>query len=184
MSCMAPRPRFWRSERSDQSGMTLLEMIVAMAMLVVFTGVVVLVMQFTLRFFSDAESGDRNEFEVSNGVLIDHQEIQIAMDHLVEVLSQPGMDVDVFALDLPGVNLQEDCVLNPVKEWALPMPEVSLPSGYRMCLWRTTEVETRSIQNSVLTVNPGLYLLQALPEQLNPTSMPARRLFCRPRPFC
>ena len=67
MSCMALRPRFSRSERSDQSGMTLLEMIVAMAMLVVFTGVVVLVMQFTLRFFSDAESGDRNEFEVLTG---------------------------------------------------------------------------------------------------------------------
>ena len=179
------RTPFLRPERPNQSGMTLLEMIVAMAMLVVFTGVVVLVMQFTLRFFADAES-EGNALEVSNGVLIDHQEIQIAMDHLVEVLSQPGIDVDVFALNLndPGVNLQEDCVLNPVKEWELPMSEVSLPSGYRMCLWRTTEAETRSIQNSVLTVNPGLYLLQALPEQLNPTSLPARRLFCRPRPFC
>ena len=183
---MALRLRFSRSVRPDQSGMTLLEMIVAMAMLVVFTGVVVLVMQFTLRFFADAESGDRNEFEVSNGVLIDHQEIQIAMDHLVEVLSQPGIDVDMFALNLndPGVNLQENCVLNPASEWELPMPEVSLPSGYRMCLWRTTEAETRSFQNSILSVNPGLYLLQALPEQLNPTSLPARRLFCRPRPFC
>ena len=59
-----------------QPGMTLLESLVAIIALVVFTGVVAVVMQFTLRFFSSAESGDRNEFEVSNGVLIDHQQIQ------------------------------------------------------------------------------------------------------------
>ena len=89
-----------RPERPSQSGMTLLEMIVAMAMLVVFTAVVVLVMQFTLRFFTDSESGEQNEFEVSNGVLIDHLEIQMAMDRLVEVLSQPGVAVENIALTL------------------------------------------------------------------------------------
>ena len=31
---------------------------------------------------------------------------------------------------------------------------------------------------------PGIYLLQALPERLSATSLPTRRLFCRPRPFC
>ena len=30
----------------------------------------------------------------------------------------------------------------------------------------------------------GIYLLQALPEQLSSASLPTRRLFCRPRPFC
>ena len=89
-----------RSKKPEQLGMTLLEMIVAMAMLVVFTGVVVLVMQFTLRFFTDSESGEQNEFEVSNGVLIDHLEIQMAMDRLVEVLSQPGVAVENIALTL------------------------------------------------------------------------------------
>ena len=75
-----------RRASAGQLGMTLLESLVAIIMLVVFTSVVALVMQFTLRFFSAAESGDRNEFEVSNGVLIDHQQIQMAMDDLVEVL--------------------------------------------------------------------------------------------------
>ena len=59
-------------------------------------------MQFTLRFFNVAESGDRNEFDVSNGVLIDHQQIQMAMDDLVEVLSQPG-------ISLERLNGQERC---------------------------------------------------------------------------
>lgn len=31
---------------------------------------------------------------------------------------------------------------------------------------------------------PGIYLLQALPERLNASTLPTRRLFCRPRPFC
>ena len=39
-----------QSHNSEQWGMTQLESLVAMAMLVVFTGVVSLVMQFTLRF--------------------------------------------------------------------------------------------------------------------------------------
>ena len=175
-----------RSKKPEQLGMTLPEMIVAMAMLVVFTGVVVLVMQFTLRFFAESESGEQNEFEVSNGVLIDHQEIQMAMDSLVEVLSQPGFNVDAIALTLddPEVDLAQDCESNPVSSWGLPMPKVSLPSGYRMCLWKTSEEEKQSKANNVLTVTPGIYLLQALPERLNPASLPARRLFCRPRPFC
>ena len=53
--------------------MTLIEALLALIMLTVFTGVVAMVMQFTLRFFNAAESGEQNEFEVSNGVLIDHQ---------------------------------------------------------------------------------------------------------------
>jgi len=175
-----------RSKKPEQLGMTLPEMIVAMAMLVVFTAVVVLVMQFTLRFFTDSESGEQNEFEVSNGVLIDHLEIQMAMDRLVEVLSQPGVAVENIALTLndPALDLAQDCASNPVSSWGLPMSEVVLPSGYRMCLWKTSETELQSIANNGLTVKPGIYLLQALPERLNPANLPARRLFCRPRPFC
>ena len=31
---------------------------------------------------------------------------------------------------------------------------------------------------------PGIYVLQALPDRLDASTLPARRLFCRPRPFC
>ena len=199
-----------------QVGMTLLESLVAIVMLVVFTGVVTLVMQFTLRFFSAAESGDRNEFEVSNGVLIDHQQIQMAMDDLVEVLSQPGISLERLkgqqrcsADDPPSIcaactdNFDESCrpqiafdsgtepqlacpAARPVTQWALPMSEVSLPPGYRLCLWKTTAVESpiANLLEDRAGAKPGLYLLQALPESLSSASLPTRRLFCRPRPFC
>jgi hypothetical protein len=196
--------------------MTLLESLVATIMLVVFTGVVALVMQFTLRFFNVAESGDRNEFDVSNGVLIDHQQIQMAMDDLVEVLSQPGISLERLngqercsADDPPSSctactdNFDESCrpqiafdsgsepqlacpAARPATQWGLPMPEVSLPPSYRLCLWKTTAVES-SITNLLedrAGAKPGIYLLQALPESMSSASLPTRRLFCRPRPFC
>ena len=207
---------FPRFASAGQLGMTMLETLMAMSMLVVFTGVVALVMQFTLRFFSAAESGDRDEFEVSNGVLIDHQQIQIAMDDLVEVLSQPGISLERLkgqercSVDDPpsscaactddfdescrpqiafdsGSEAQLACpAARPVTQWRLPMPEVSLPSSYRLCLWKTTAVES-SVVNLLEDrpgAKPGIYLLQALPESLSSVSLPTRRLFCRPRPFC
>ena len=178
--------------------MTLLEMLVALLMLVVFTGVVAVVMEFTLRFLGAAESGPQNQFAVSNGVLIDHQEIQIAMDQLVEVLSQPGISKDRLVGDLPGipqiafapgVNPKLACVAgSPVQQWDLPMPAIVLPAGYRLCLWMTTEKTRESDMPSLLTgatgAQPGIYLLQALPVRLSATLLPTRRLFCRPRPFC
>ena len=182
-----------------------------------------MVMQFTVDFFEKSKIGEKNELDTFNGVLIDHQQLHIAMDSLVEVLSQPGISRDrLFGLiahkrlplDSPqsdGVQCTDDvnekcypgrkiafdpdsiepnkaCVSNPVADWGLrpdPLPpkaEVSLPPGYRLCLWSTSEKETRPDANG--TSEPGIYLLQALPEQITPSSLPTRRLFCRPRPFC
>ena len=165
----------------DYSGMTVLELLLAIAMFVVFTGVVVMVMQFTLRFFSAAESGKPNKLGASDGVLIDHGKLHIAMDAFVEVLSQPGVSMKGIAFsqsDQPNVACQED----PVSKWGLEMlmdeKEITdlLPPGYRLCLLKTTEIETAS--------SAGIYLLQALPEQLSASGLPTRRLFCRPRPLC
>jgi len=170
----------------EQHGMTLLEALLAMMMLVVFTGIVALVMQFTLRFFTAAESGEQNEFEVSNGVLIDHQQIQMVMDDLVEVLSQPGISMDGIAFAQSAKPAVACPPARPVTQWGLPMPEVSLPPGYRLCVWKTTAGE--SLMPDLIAgddeAKPGIYMLQALPEQLSSSSLPTRRLFCRPRPFC
>ena len=205
-----------RGKVSDEQGMTLLESLVAIVMLVSFTGVVTLVMQFTLRFFNTAESGGRNESGVSNGLLVDHQQIQMAMDSLVEVLSQPGISLERLkgqercTVDDPASscaactdNFDESCHSQiafdsgwdpelvcppalPASQWGLPMPEVSLPPGYRLCLWKTTAMESSLIDllGGHAGATPGIYLLQALPESLNSASLPTRRLFCRPRPFC
>ena len=199
------------------SGMTLLETLVAIMMLTVFTGVVAMVMQFTFRFFSLAESGVKNqEFDVSNGVLIDHQQLYIAMDTLVALLSQPGISLerlkaqercpstgttpncvpcpdDVAEKCYPDPQISFDaqldrpdeaCKSQPVNQWGLSalMPEVKIPPGYRLCLWSTTEKEAGMDPNG--NYISGIYLLQALPEKISESSLPTRRLFCRPRPYC
>ena len=178
----------------EQRGMSLLEVLVAILMLVVFTGVVAMVMEFTFRFIGEAESGERNQFDVSNGVLIDHQEIQLAMDQIVEVLSQPGLTKQRLLGNEPGKpqiafdpsadSPQTACpAVDPISAWALPMGSISLPPGYRLCVWQTT-VKEPSLEELDDGAKPGVYLLQALPEQLSSSNLPTRRLFCRPRPFC
>ena len=177
--------------------MTLVEMLIAVLMLVVFTGVVAMVMEFTFRFLGAAESGERNDDDVSNGVLIDHQEIHLAMDQLVEVLAQPGLSKERLDGEVAGAAQiafdpdQTDPLVacpptDPVAQWGLPMPTITLPPGYRLCLWRTTALESpmASLLADAEGAKPGIYLLQALPERLSASTLPTRRLFCRPRPFC
>ena len=170
-------------ENHESSGMSLLEMLLSISMLIVFTGVVAMVMQFTLLFFSESESGNSNSF--SNGVLIDHRQLHIAMDALVEVLSQPGVRLANISYS------QEDrpvdvCTYDPVGDWGLEEDfmdanEINdlLPYGYRMCLWKTTK--TGPIES---VTSPSIYLLQALPEKRGPSGLPTRRFFCSSRPVC
>ena len=166
----------------ESSGMSLLEMLLSISMLIVFTGVVAMVMQFTLLFFSESESGNSNSF--SNGVLIDHRQLHIAMDAFVEVLSQPGVrlaNISYSQEDRPV----EVCTYNPIRDWGLEdfmdKNEINdlLPYGYRMCLWKTTE--TDPIES---VTSPSIYLLQALPEKRGPSGLPTRRFFCSSRPVC
>lgn len=170
-----------RSE-AEFSGMTILELLLATTMLVVFTGVVVMVMQFTFRFFKSAEPKSQAKLLGSGGVLVDHGQLHIAMDALVEVLSQPGVSLNNIAFSQSFKPNSTLCTETPVTTWSMSQlldeNEIHdlIPPGYHLCLYETTEKETPT--------SPGIYLLQALPDQVRPSSLPTRRLFCRPRPLC
>ena len=183
----------------SSQGMSLLEMVVAMLMLVMFTGVVVTALGVTARFAGEIESGEKG----SNGVLIHHQEIQIGFDQLAQVLSQPGITKE----RLMGMNLKSGqkriafsstadpdnaCApagSDPLAYWGLPGPSFIFPSNYRICVWQTGLVEA-SIKDLATDGWPqnnakaGIYVLQALPERSDAANLPTRRLFCRPRPYC
>jgi len=177
-------------------GMTLLETVMAMTMIVVFTGVVAMVMQLTFRFMAAVEPKDSENPVRSNGVLIDHAEIHTVMDRLVAVLSQPGISDAVLEAQGPiafalGTAPKQACVMGVpdqvsgrhrfelASRWQLPFPlEVFLPPGYRLCLWR------QPVQEGPRVNARSVYVLQALPEQLSALTLPTRRLFCRPRHFC
>ena len=179
-----------RGRRKDYKGMTILEVMVATLMLVVFTGIVAMVMEFVFRFYGNPEDG-------SKGVLIDHAEIHLVMDQLVDVLSQPGLSKNVLhqiafplvedgernAIDLKDL-LADACTKNPSvnpiwKEKVSPMSlsGITLPDGYSICIWRTSFEE-------ISPSRAGVYMLQALPDESSASMLPVRRLFCRPRPLC
>lgn len=194
------------SPNYSEAGMTLFEMILAMMMLVIFTGGVAIVMQFTTIFMAESDrelvekSGCDAEIDpetCSKGLLIDHANLQIAMDQLVDILMQPAIDVkEILAISAPIGAPNTFCSRSPIDEWNLsgltlhsPTDSRFLPPEYKFCLWQTTglwesEASLQELISNVDGATPGLYVLQAVPTKLSPSSLPTRRLFCRPQPFC
>ena len=189
--------------RKDQSGMTLIEMTMAMMILLMFTGSVVMVMQFTTTFMAEsdqdlvAKSGcdaDVDPETCSKGLLVDHADLQIAMDELVAVLEQPAINVSPYAAAVGSSN--PSCTRFPFRDWQLPGRELHsplatpprfLPPDYKFCLWRTLSRPESQLSDLISGLNnakSGIYILQAVPANLSPSSLPTRRLFCRPKPFC
>ena len=186
-----------------QSGMTLIEMIMAMMILLIFTSSVVMVMQFTTTFMAESDrdlvgkSGcdvDIDPETCSKGLLVDHADLQIAMDELVAVLDQPSINVLPYTSVVGSSN--SSCTRLPFRDWQLPGRELHsplstpprfLPPEYKFCLWRISSQPESQLQNLILglpNAKPGIYVLQAVPFKLSPSSLPTRRLFCRPKPFC
>ena len=164
-------------------GMTLVELIVALLMLVAFGSAFIAVTEFTSRFIRESEDG----LPGTQGLLIDHHQLQVVMDQLVDVLNQPGITLsDMMRIQRKG------CVFDPMSgdldvetgSWGLPGPRLVLPPGYQFCLYSTSLPESSIedlLQNSG---KPGIYLIKAKPETVSAAALPARRLFCRPKPFC
>ena len=186
-----------RPLQPTHDGMTVLELLLAVTMLLVFTGVVVMVSGTIIRFLSPINQGNANGVVRSNGLLIDQMELRRTMQRLVSVLEQPGItraQLLGFQSGVPAIahtqsaNPDEVCVIDPIGVWNLPLPTgnlAPLPSGYRLCLWSTSiqEPALENLQEDDES-NGGVYVLQALPEQLTTRHLPIRLMFCRPKPFC
>ena len=178
MKCPQPQEK-------NSSGMSLVEMVIAMAMLVLFTAVVASVLSFTQQFFRQSETLDGSDILLSNigsnGLLLDHHQLQLAMDQLIGELQQPGWSKN--SIEAIAKDPQSQCSYSPVLEWGLMGASVSLPPGYQICL-RATSLSEPSLEKLLENEPPGIYVLQALPDQLDASTLPSRQLFCRPRPFC
>ena len=195
------------STDASSSGMSVLELLLAVTMMMVFTGVVAAVMEVSLRFMGEAEcpvdvngvsrcnDESTKADDVANGVVIDRLRIEALFDQLETVLVQPGIHrsrIDSISGTL-GDAPSDVCTSDgSTSVWTsidkLPeLPVLNFPRGYHLCLWKTATQEA-SMEQLLDTANssatPGLYVLQALPTQLNAATLPVRRLICRPRPFC
>lgn len=192
---------------SSSSGMSVLELLLAVTMMMVFTGVVAAVMEVSLRFMGEAEcpvdlngvsrcNDESTETDdIANGVLIDRLRIEALFDQIEPVLVQPGIHrsrIDSISGTLGDAPSDVCTGDGSTSVWTsnekVPeLPVLNFPRGYHLCLWKTGPQEA-SIEQLLDDTNssamPGLYVLQALPAQLNAATLPVRRLICRPQPFC
>ena len=87
---MISKLQIWKNK---DKGMTLPELILAMAMMTTFTAVFVVVMQFISRFFQPQNiSIDSSSEKELKDILNDHMQINDSFDYIEDFLSQPGGD--------------------------------------------------------------------------------------------
>ena len=177
-------------KKKNNSGMTLIEVQFSLAMFAMFMAVFVAMTEFTSKFINKSETS----FTGSQGLLIDNQRLLSIMDGLANTLSQPAFSVKEIIEITQNEN--KSCSYDPMFTWNIPGKPIQIPPGYRICL-RTTSIaepldETdsqgaitkSSIQKLIDGEKPGIYILQALPEEVTSSTLPIRRIFCRPKTFC
>ena len=174
--------------KTTNKGMTLPELVLAVFMLATFTGVSVMVIKFTSRFFQPLNvdniktNGILQENISSNNelrdILNDHYKINYAFDSIIEILSQPGINKN-FILNLK-------CTSLPSVEWSIKsINKEAIPKSYKICIKPTSLSESNYAQLSNNEGKPGIYILYAKPENgVSVNAVPVRRIFCRPKPFC
>jgi len=166
----------------NNEGMTLPELVLAFLMLTAFTGLTVMVTEFTSRFFQPLNEEARDEYISSEKELSDmlnhHSQINSALDSIIEILSEPGIDKNYI------FNLK--CTSLPSLEWGIPSIDTeAIPKSYKICIKPTTLSESNYSELANAEGKPGIYILYAKPENgVSVNATPLRRIFCRPKPFC
>ena len=168
-------------EKSDNEGMTLPELTLAMLLLTAFAGITVMVTQYTSRFFQplnqkgmDAYSSNKELSDLLN----DNTQINNTFDSIIEIFSESGIDRN-FILNLK-------CTSLPSTEWNIPsIDNDAIPKSYKICIKPTTLSESTYSELANAEGKPGIYILYSKPQNgVSINATPVRRIFCRPKPFC
>ena len=109
-------------------------------------------------------------------VLQDHLTINKSIDKIIDLFSQPGIDRS-YLFSLP-------CTSLPKEEWDIQSLESNFPNNYELCIEPAFPEKSYQILQK-LEERPGIYILYAKPiSGITFNSLPVRRIFCRPKPFC
>ena len=171
-----------KNKKKYNKGMTLPELVLAIFMLIAFTGFTVMIVQYTSRFFQPLNEEAKEEYISSNkelqDMLNDHTQINNAFDSIIEIFSEQGINKD-FILDL-------ECTSIPSLEWNIPSIDTkAIPKSYKICIKPTSLSESSNSQLSNGKGKPGIYILYSKPENgVSINAIPVRRIFCRPKLFC
>jgi len=177
----------------QQQGMTLLQVVFALAVFVIFGAVFLAVSeQLNLYFVPDNNNLGRlpdSKEEAPVPILL-AERLFTAMDPLVSALEQQGAVLDDFPIGLSGCSKSEELKepLTPIQErledlWDISVKSVDeskfdLASRYEFCLFYYGEKGSN---------NQKIYILVAKPvEKYKKAAMlpVVRRIFCRPKAVC
>ena len=179
-----------------QTGMTMVETIISFMLLSLFFTIYTTFVQVSSKY----NKRQNNNLDNSNGLTIDHHYLYMTLDEYASILSQPGISLDEINTikNKKTGNLPEGCSFSPNITWDLPVRSKPIngvnwqPSNanYAICLKSTSILES-SLSDLILkskgnssNAQPGLYFLVALPNEITIDSLPVRKLFCRPQPYC
>ncbi len=171
-----------KNQKKYNKGMTLPELVLAIFMLIAFTGFTVMIVQYTARFFQPLNEEAKEEYISSNKELEDilnvHTQINNAFDSIIEIFSEQGINKD-FILNL-------ECTSLPSLEWNIPSIDTkAIPKSYKICIKPTSLAESSYSQLSNGEGKPGIYILYSKPENgVSANATPIRRIFCRPKLYC
>lgn len=165
-------------------GMSVIELVVAVALFSAFMGVFVAVTEVMGRYV-DQGSGENQ----ARSFIEDQHYVQLALDDLAGRLSQPAFSREaVLEMASPPGN----CSYDPVSTWlgggaglSGADPKSGQPlNSYQFCLYPTSLSEPSEDDLIFNEAKPGIYVITAIPDQVSINSQPMRRIFCRPMPFC
>ena len=162
-------------------GMTLPELVLAVLLLAAFTGITVMVTTYTSRFFQPLNEEAKEEYisaeKEFSDKLNDHAQINKTIDSIIDILSEPGIDKSFIT------NLE--CSSLPSMEWNIPSIDTkAIPKSYKICI-KSTSLSESNYSELSNGGKPGIYILYSKPENgVSINSIPVRRIFCRPKPFC
>ena len=168
--------------KNHNEGMSLPELVLAVLMLIAFSGFTVMIVRYTSKFFQPLNREAKEENISSNkelqDMLNDHTQINNAFDSIIEIFSEPGIKKDFF--------LNLECTSSPSQEWNIPSIDTkAIPRSYKICLKSTSLSESSYSDLANDTGKPGIYILYSKPENgISVNATPVRRIFCRPKPFC
>ena len=170
------------NKKVENLGMTLPELILSFLLLSAFTGVFIVVTQFTAKFFQPFNNEAKEEYLSSdkelNDIMNDHIKINNAFDAIVDYLSQPGIEKNTI--------LNLECTSLPYLDWQIPsIDSKAIPASYKVCIKPTQLPESTYLNLNDYSGKPGIYIIYSKPiNGITYNSTPVRRIFCRPKPFC
>ena len=172
----------------QQQGMTLLEVVFALAIFVIF-GTVFFAVSSQLNVYL---TPDRRSYILTNKAespvpILLAERLSTAMDGLLSVLEQPGADISKLSKECQKIDESNLIELLGSKNKDVSFEEIlldnvadenefNLGSRYQFCLYEYDQQAPK---------DQSLYVLVAKPSEKNFVMLPVvRRIFCRPKPFC